>query len=179
QGMLMATDRPRLHRTLDTLALVLAPALTIVMIAASIASYERQLAAGRPRVLLGNALLADASVVLQFAVLAGWGLLARRTAPATHRRMLQMATVPLLAAAVGQMPWLPFTASPSSEFDYVAALYPLLLLVPAFLYDVRQRGRLHRAYLVGVVIVLVSTAATRELWSSPAWHQLVRTALEK
>jgi hypothetical protein len=167
------------HRVLDGISLLLAPALTVVMVAVSIASYERQLAAGRPPVLLGNALLAEASLVLQFAVIAAWGLLARPTAPETHRRMLLLSAVPLLSAAVGHMPWLPFTASASSEFDYVAALYPLLLLVPAFLYDVRYRGRLHRAYLVGLVIVLVSTAATRELWSSPRWHHLVRTALEK
>jgi hypothetical protein len=179
QSVLMARGRARVHRALGTVAFVLVPAMVVVMIAASIDGYHRHLAAGTPRVLLGNALLGEASLVIQFTVLAGIALAARRTAPETHKRMLLIATVPLLAAAAGRMPWLPFTAGTSSEFDYVAALYPLLLLVPAFLYDVRRRGRLHRAYLVGLVIVLVSTAATRELWSSPGWHHLVRTGLEK
>lgn len=177
QSGLMATGRARLHRALGVTSFALVPAMLIVMIAASIASYERQLAAGRPPVVLGNALLAEASLVLQFGALATWALLARRAAPGTHKRMLLMATVPLLSAAVGRMPWLPFTAGTSSEFDYVSALYPLLLVVPAFFYDVARFGRAHRAYLVGAAIVLASTAATRELWSSPGWHGIVRSLL--
>ena len=177
QRALMSTGRAQLHRTLGTIAFVLAPVLVIVMIAVSLASYERQLAAGRPPVVLGNALLGEASLVLQFGVLATWALLARRTAPGTHKRMMLIAAVPLLSAAVGRMPWLPFTAGASSEFDTVSALYPLLLVVPAILYDVRRLERVHRAYLIGAVVVLVSTVVTRELWSSPAWHSLVHSAL--
>jgi len=177
QSTLMATGRAQLHRTLGTVSFVLVPALAIVMIAASLASYERQLAAGRPPVVLRNALLAEASLVLQFGVLATWSLLARRAAPGTHKRMMLMATVPLLSAAAGRMPWLPFTAGTSSEFDYVSALYPLLLVAPAILVDAARLGRVHRAYLIGVVIVLASTAATRELWSTPAWHNLIRSLL--
>ena len=177
QSVLMAAGRPRLHRALGTVAFVLVPAMLIVMIATSIDGYERHLAAGRPRVLLANALLGEASLVLQFAVLAGVALLARRAAPETHKRMVLMATVPLLSAAVGRMPWLPFTAGASGEFDYVAALYPLLLIVPALLNDVARFGRVHRAYLVGIAIVVVSTAATRELWSQPWWHRLVPALL--
>jgi hypothetical protein len=178
QSALMATGRAQLHRTLGTMSFVLVPAITIVMVAASLASYERQLAAGRPPVVLGNALLAETSLVLQFAVLSTWALLTRRAAPETHKRMILMSTVPLLSAAVGRMPWLPFTAGASSEFDYVSALYPLLLVAPAIFYDAARSGRAHRAYLIGVTIVLASTAATRELWSSPSWHGLVRSVLE-
>ncbi|HEX5045485.1 MAG TPA: hypothetical protein VFX89_00055 [Gammaproteobacteria bacterium] len=177
QSALVSTGRAQLHRTLGRVSFALAPALAIVMIAASLASYHRQLAAGRPPVVLGNALLAEASLVLQFGVLVTWALLARGAAPETHKRMMLMATVPLLSAAAGRMPWLPFTAGASSEFDKVAVLYPLLLVAPAILHDAARSGRVHRAYLIGLVIVLAATVATNELWSSPAWHNLVRSAL--
>lgn len=177
QTVLMSTGRAHLHRRVGTAAFALAPAMSVVMIATSIDAYYRHLTAGRPRILLGNALLGEASLVLQFGVLATWGLLARRAAPATHKRMMLMATVPLLSAAAARMPWLPFTAGASSEFDKVAALYPLVLVAPAILYDAARYGRVHRAYLIGLVIVLASTVATNELWSSPAWHNLVRSAL--
>ena len=177
QSTLMAAGRPRVHRMLGTVAFALVPAMLVVMIATSIDGYHRHLAGGRPRVLLANALLGEASLVLQFGVLAGVALLARRAAPETHKRMILVATVPLLNAAVGRMSWLPFTAGTSGEFDYVSALYPLVLIVPALLNDVARIGRVHRAYLVGIAIVVVSTAATRELWSSPWWHGIVRALL--
>ena len=177
QSVLMSTGRARLHRTVGTAAFVLVLAMLVVMIATSIDSYYRHLAAGRPRILLGNALLGEASLVLQFCVLATWALLARRAAHDTHKRMILMATVPLLSAAVGRMPWLPFTAGASSQFDSVSALYPLLLVAPAILYDAARSRRVHRAYLIGLVIVLAATGVTRELWSSPAWHNLVRSLL--
>lgn len=177
QSLLMAAGRPRLHRTLGTVAFALVPAMLIVMIATSIDGYQRHLAAGRPRVLLANALLGEASLVLQFGVLAGAALLARRAAPETHKRMVLLATLPLLNAAVGRMPWLPFTAGTSSDFDNVSALYPLLLIVPALLNDVARLGRMHRAYLVGIAIIVASTAATNALWSQPWWHRLVPALL--
>jgi hypothetical protein len=175
--VLVGTGRLRLHRTVGTSAFALVPAMLIVMIATSVDAYYRHLAAGRPRILLANALLGEASLVLQFGVLATWALLARNAAPGTHKRMILMATVPLLSAAAGRMPWLPFTAGASSQFDAVAALYPLLLVTPAILYDASRLERVHRAYLIGVAIVLASTVVTRELWSSPAWHNLVRSLL--
>jgi hypothetical protein len=110
-------------------------------------------------------------------VLATLALLARRTAPEMHKRMWVLATIPLLNAAVGRMSWLPFTAGASSQFDYVSALYPLLLVVPAVLADVARLGRPHRAYLVGIVLIVASTAATRELWSWPWWHRVVPALL--
>jgi hypothetical protein len=48
-------------------------------------------------------------------------------------------------------------------------LYSLLWLLPVLIYDVARRGRLHRAYVIGIALNLPFMIASNLLWGTPWW----------
>jgi len=98
-----------------------------------------------------------------------WAIATRRTAPETHKRMMLLATLMLLDAAIARMAWLP-GASTVETYDGVHA-YLLLLLVPALTYDVLRHGRVHRAYVIGLALLLPWIVVTHFIWNAPWWHE--------
>ncbi len=105
-----------------------------------------------------------------FPVFFVWALRARRTDPQTHKRMILLATLMLLDAAIARMSWLPFNQFPK---DYLAVhLYLLLLLVPALLFDLIRLQRIHSAWLWGLALILPWVIATEFVWGSQWWRNL-------
>jgi hypothetical protein len=98
-----------------------------------------------------------------------WALRTRRTDPEMHKRMMLLATLMLLDAAIARMSWLPYNEFPKG---YVAVhIYLLLLLVPALLYDLIRRGRIHRAWVWGLALTLPWVVATEFVWGSHWWRE--------
>jgi hypothetical protein len=85
----------------------------------------------------------------------------RKSAPETHKRMLFLATLVLLDAAILRMTWLP-----TFGIDNIAVThsYQLLLIVPALAYDVLRTGRIHHAYVAGLSLIILTTIAAGILW---------------
>ena len=48
---------------------------------------------------------------------------------------------------------------------------PLLWLLPVLIYDLARRGRVHRAYLIGIAANLPFVVASQLLWGSPWWME--------
>jgi hypothetical protein len=112
-----------------------------------------------------------------FAIFYAWAVLARRTAPETHKRMMVLATFAVIDAALGRMSWLPgYGGSPTQSYTIIH-FYQLLLLAPAVVYDVVRFGRVHKAYLIGIGLFLPFVLATHVLWDLPAWRRAVGAAL--
>jgi hypothetical protein len=170
QTTLVATGRRRWHQTLGLVSFVLAPAMFVAMIAATITSYAAATRAGVGDI-ASNILLAQIKDFVLFALFCAWAVLTRRTAPDTHKRMMLMATLVLMDAATGRIEWLPGNILANSYA--MAPVYHLALAAPALVSDVVRSGRLHRVYVIGLSMLLLSMIATSVLWSAPWW---LRTA---
>lgn len=169
QAGLMAAGKEQLHRTLGVASFVLAPALLAGLIAVTIVRYHDLTAAGVGTIASNILLLQIRSIVL-FPLFFAWAMAVRRTDGQTHKRMLILATFVLLDAAVGRHTWLPANDITVS-YDATHA-YWLLLLLPALVHDTIRLGRPHRAYIVGLVLILPCVIATHFVWNTPGWHSI-------
>ncbi len=167
QSTLSLAGRPDLHRRVGRLALVVAPAVLLMLIAVTI---SRQNAAfGTPAgPIVNNILFLQIRAILLFPLFVVWAWRTRRTDLQTHRRMMLMATLMLLDAAIARMGFLPGNVFPRS---YLAVhLYLLALLIPAFVHDLLTLGRIHRAWLYGLALLLPWVIATELVWDTPWWR---------
>jgi hypothetical protein len=167
QATLSLAGRMDLHRKAGATALVVAPAVLLMLVAVTIVRQNE--AAGTPAApIVNNILFLQIRSILLFPAFFAWAMATRRSDPQTHKRMMLLATLMLLDAAIARMSWLPFNVFPNG---YLAIhLYLLLLLVPALLYDALTLGRVHRAWLIGLALVLPWVVATELVWGSAWWR---------
>jgi hypothetical protein len=166
QATLSLVGRMDLHRKWGLASLVVAPLVLIMLIAITI--IRQNDAAGTPAgPLVNNILFVQIRSIVLFPLFFVWALRTRRTDPQMHKRMMLLSTLMLLDAAIARMNWLPYNAFPN---DYLAVhLYLLLLLVPALLYDLIKSGRIHRAWVWGLVLMLPWVVAAEFVWWSAWW----------
>jgi hypothetical protein len=168
QATLSLAGRMDLHRKWGAASLVVAPLVLIMLIAITI--VRQNAAAGTPAgPIVNNILLVQIRAIVLFPTFLIWALRTRRTDPEMHKRMMLLATLMLLDAAIARMSWLPYNEFPKG---YVAVhIYLLLLLVPALLYDLIRRGRIHRAWVWGLALTLPWVVATEFVWGSHWWRE--------
>ncbi len=167
QTSLVSTGRMRLHRALGTISFGLAPVLFAVLTTAAIVRYADLTRAGLGP-FASNILLVQIRAIVLFPLFYLWAISARVRDPATHKRMMLLATLVLLDAAIARMAWLPGRNS-AITYDDVHA-YLLLVLAPALVFDWVHLGRVHRAYVLGLAILAPWILATHFLWNLPWWH---------
>jgi hypothetical protein len=182
QTTLMATGRSALHKQLGLVSLVLAPAVVIAgfilvptmygMIWSAAQSPPPGAEAGVRDTLkfVTNILLFQVRVGILFPILVVLALHARRTDSGLHKRLMILAVILPLPAAIDRIHWLPSTlpASPIS-----IELYTLLWIAPMFAWDLFRRGRVHRAYVIWFVLNLPFVVVANLLWNSPWWSETV------
>jgi hypothetical protein len=174
QTSLVATGRTALHRTLGLAALLMAPAVVAAMIGIAFdrwrAIAELGTSAGpewmASTAAASNILLEQIRSALFFSIFVGWALLVRRKDPETHKRMMILATLMPMGAAITRIDWLPTTMPDSYVSQYA---YHLLWLTPALVYDLVRRGAVHRAYVIGIALVLPYAIVSQLLWGSDWW----------
>jgi hypothetical protein len=174
QTSLVATGRTPLHRTLGFAALVVAPAVVAAMIGVTLSTWRTIASLGPsagPEFMqsiagASNILLEQTRSVVFFALFVGWALVVRRKDPETHKRMMILATLMPLGAAITRIEWLPTTMPGSYVSQYA---YLLLWLAPALIHDIIRRGAVHRAYVIGIALVLPFAVVSQLLWGSDWW----------
>jgi hypothetical protein len=117
-----------------------------------------------------NIALNQLRVGLLFPIVIAIGLLARRQDAGLHKRMMILATVVPVGAAISRITWLPTTA-PGNGLSI--DLLPLLVVAPMFLWDLYRLRRVHRAYLIWLALLLPFVAIDYFLWNSPWWFATV------
>jgi hypothetical protein len=166
QGSLSLMGRMDLHRRAGLAALVLAPAVLVVLTAVTI--VRQQDSAGTPAApIVNNILFLQIRSILLFPTFIIWALATRQSDPQTHKRMTLLATLMLIDAAIARMSWLPFNQFPLSYF--AVHVYLLLLIAPALIYDFVKLGRVHRAWLWGLALLLPWVVAAELVWDSAWW----------
>ena len=139
QTLLAAKGNLKFHRQLGLFSTVYAAIVWISMVTVS-------LRLGAP----WEILLFQLHVPGLFGLFFTWGILVRKNTPA-HKRLLFLATLVLLLAAIGRIQWLPgISIGPLVFFSYLDAL-----LIPLFVYDFFTGERLHKITLLGSACLIV------------------------
>jgi hypothetical protein len=154
QATLVAGRRPQIHRILGPVSFFLAPIIVVIMIALVISTFRSDF---HPAA-IG---LIQVRRIILFSLFYLLAMASRKSKPDTHKRMLFLATLVLLDAAILRMPWLP-----NFGIDNVAIThaYQLLLFVPFIVHDVFRLGHIHKANLLGLVLFLATSVAASALW---------------
>ncbi len=174
QTSLIARGSVALHRRLGALATLLIPVVLVLGYQTAIfgAQHGHPMwkAPGQfvpPGFPFANSLefltvpLGDLVVFAGFAIAA----LYFRKRPELHKRLMILATVGgLMPPAVTRLPY---------GSNILLTLAVLLLLIAACLaHDAYERGRLHRANVVGGLLILASVPVRLPIAKTEAWHQI-------
>ncbi len=167
QTSLVATHRVAVHRRLGVAGAVLAGLMVVVGTAVALATARR--GGGPPGIDPLGFLVIPLGDMAVFSVLVGAALWLRRNKEA-HKRLMLMAYVAILVAAVARLPGV-LSLGPLGFFGLT--FVPALAV--AMLYDRVTRGRIHPAYLWGGVLLILSVPLRLLLSTTPAWHRLAET----
>ena len=182
QTSLMATGRRAGHRQLGLASMVLGPAVVLIGFVLVPTMYQQLWnsvhampggpnAEGLKQVAVrGNIALIQIQVGVLFAILVTLAVRARKRDLSVHKRLMVLAPIVAMPAAVDRMTWLPATMpfSPLSP-----ELYVLLLALPMFAWDLYRLGYVHRAYVIWLGLVLSTDAVVLVLWNTPWWQSIV------
>lgn len=174
QAILAATGRRALHRTLGLVSLALVPAMLAAMPAAAV-QWWNVLDLVPPeqteavRTFLANILFEQIRMGTLLTIFVGWALLVRGRDAGTHKRLMILATLMPMSAAIDRIAGtlrMPDWSVASYDLQYACLL---LWLAPALLHDVLRRGRPHRAYVIGIAMVLPFAIVSHIVWNEPWW----------
>ncbi|MFS8085788.1 MAG: hypothetical protein ACMG6H_09175 [Acidobacteriota bacterium] len=163
QTTLVATNRTSIHRRLGIAGGVLAVVMVLIGTVTAIVRakvIDVPPGSGSPLAFL-TIPLGD---MLVFAILVGGAFYFRRRAD-MHKRLMLLATIAILPAAVSRLP-----------FAFIQQLGPLaffglsdLFIVPCLIFDLVTRGRPHRATILGGALIVISQPLRLIIGTTHAW----------
>lgn len=160
QTTLVAAHRVDIHRRLGILGGVIASLMVVVgTLTAIIRAKQGAAPPGVPPLSFLTVPFVD---MLVFPILVGAGFYFRRRAD-IHKRLMLLATISILAAAVARLPYV-LSGGPLAFFG----LTDLFILV-CVIYDLTSRGRVHRATLWGGLFIIVSQSLRLIVGGTQAW----------
>ncbi len=162
QTTLVAAHRTDIHRRLGILGGIIA-ALMIVIGPTTAVIRASQGATPVPGVSPLSFLVVPLGDMLVFAILVGAGFYFRRR-PDIHKRLMLLATVSILAAAVARLPFAIMQAGPPAFFGLTD-----VFVVACILYDLVTLRRVHRATALGALLIIASQPLRLMLGGTHAW----------
>ncbi len=162
QTTLIATKRTRIHRRLGIAGAVLAVLLILIGTTTAIIRAKVTGVPGSPSPLVFLTIpLGD---MLVFGILVGCAFYFRHRAD-IHKRLMILATIAILPAAVARLP-----------LGFILRISPLaffalsdLFIIPCLIYDFATRGRPHRATLFGGLLIIASHPLRFWIGNTNAW----------
>jgi hypothetical protein len=162
QTTLVAARRTRIHMRLGILGGVLASLMIIIGMYTSIVRAKGP--SPIPDVNPLSFLTIPLGDMLLFGILVGAALYFRRRAD-THKRLMLLATIAILPAAVARLP-IGFveTGGPFVFFGLSD-----LFILPLLVFDIITRGRPHRATLLGGALIVISHPLRMVIGGTQSW----------
>ena len=173
QTWLAASLQVARHRTMGMIGVSLATAMTIFGFLVGVNAMKRSAAIGQTDEGIAFAIV-PFSGILFFAVVFTLAVAAVRQ-PETHKRLMLLAGISLLDAAVARW-FLTFLAPPGPlgpppvPVTIPPALVAYLLLVAAMVFDWRTRGRPHPVYVYGGIALIAVKLLNWPISATPFWH---------
>jgi hypothetical protein len=170
QASLVASGRVALHRSIGVAGAVLAGLMVVV------GTIGALIAAGRPGGFIGLPipglvfLAVPLIEIVLFAAMIAVAI-AKRGDPATHKRLMIIASASLTAAAFARWPIISNYGPPA--FFGASDLF----LIAVAIWDLRSRGRLHPATLIGGGAVILSEPVQLLLGPTSGWQSFARWAV--
>jgi hypothetical protein len=162
QTTLVAANRTRIHRRLGIAGAVIA---TLMVVIGTITAIIR---AKGPSPVPGVNPLSFLTIplgdILMFALIVGAGFYFRRRSD-VHKRLMLLATIAILPAAVARLPVAFIQQGGPLVFFGLTDLF----IVPLLLYDFATRGRPHRATVLGGSLIVLSHPLRLIIGSTHAW----------
>jgi len=162
QTTLIATQRTRTHMRLGIAGMLLASLMIVIGTVTAIVRAKG--ASPIPGVNPLSFLTIPLGDMLVFMILVGSAFYFRRRLE-IHKRLMLLATIAILPAAVTRLP-----------FAFIQQYGPLaffglsdLFIVPCLLYDISTRGRPHRATVLGGALIVLSHPLRLIVGNTHAW----------
>src|SRR6266436_6958049 len=175
QTWLAASGRTGWHRSLGLIGLSLATAMTIFGFLVAVNAMKRSAAIGQTDAGIAFVIVPLSGIAF-FAVVFALAIAARAW-PEVHKRLMLLAGISLLDAAVARW-FLTFLAPPGPmgpppvEVTILPALVAYLLLAAAMIFDWRQWGRPHPVYIYGGMALVAVKLLNWPISATSAWHFL-------
>jgi hypothetical protein len=164
QTLLIARGSRRLHQRLGWIGACIAAAMIGLVIAAIVEELRR--VNGFPPPPLALAL--SAFDIIVFAILVGAALYFRKRSD-WHKRLMLSATVVLLGAPMFRFVIHLIGRSDMAKVSIVSTLLVDAFFLPCFAYDLLTRRRIHPAYLVALVLIVLDQVAQATVVSWTPW----------
>jgi hypothetical protein len=162
QTALVAARRTDVHRRLGIVGALIAVLMLLVgTMTALIRTKQAAVATNETAPLVF--LVIPLGDMLVFSSLVGAGFYFRRRAD-VHKRLMLLATIAILPAAIARLPFTLLQAGPPAFFGLTD-----LFIVLCLLYDLLARGRVHRATIWGGLIIVLSQPLRLMIASTHAW----------
>lgn len=168
QTRLVATGRTRIHRRLGVFGAIVAGLVLVVGTTTAIVGAKLGHAPpGAPPPLVF--LVVPLGDMVAFAGLAGTGLLLRRR-PETHKRLMLLATLGILTAAIARIPIDALQSAGLPAFFLVTDV----LVIGFAAYDTLRNRRLHPAFGWGAAYIVLTQVVRFAIAGTPQWLAFAR-----
>jgi len=171
QTTLVAAHRTDIHRKLGWMGAALAVFMAGIAIKAALYAVHRDVVCCNAELARGF-LIVPVADVLVFSVLVGAAVLDRRDT-ATHKRLMLLATLSLLDAAIARWPVPGIGDAPLAQYALTDAF-----IAAAMLYDFASRRSVSPVYVWGGLAIVVEQWARDALGATAAWQSLAAKILE-
>ena len=167
QPMLVARRNLPLHRKFGYFGAGLAATMFVLGHLAGVAAMHGGFRGlGDPFAFYAIPFLAINSFAVTVAFAVAW-----RHHAETHKRLILLANVPLVEAAIARIPLNAVQGGAPFTFTFL----PDLIILAGMLYDWRTRGRVHKVWIWGGLIMVLVQAARFPIMGSAAWHGFAET----
>lgn len=171
QTSLVSTGRVDLHRRLGIFGAALAGAMVVLAVLVATDSLARGFKPPGSRLDPKSFYSIPIFQTAVFCALIFWALRARADGPA-HKRLVLIATISLLGAAVNRWSFLP-TAHSGLLTSLILDFF--ILLIASF--DLWYRGRIHRATLKGGLFMIIVHQLMFPIGRTQVWHRFAEWVL--
>jgi hypothetical protein len=169
QSLLVRSGNVRLHRRLGIAGAVLAASMVVLGVWTALVSAAHGTIGQRVQAPPLEFLIVPLGQILIFGVLTGVAIALRRR-PETHRRLMLVATIHLIAPAVVRAAQgLLHVASPLP-----ALVVAIALVIVCIVHDAVTRGRVHPVFAVVAPMTLLSFPARIAFSHTATWHSIAR-----
>ncbi|MFL6231359.1 MAG: hypothetical protein ACJ741_21500 [Pyrinomonadaceae bacterium] len=162
QTILVAAKRTDIHRRLGVAGAVLAVLMVLIGTITAIIRAQQGATPSEQIPPLVH-LVVPLADMLVFAILIGAGFYFRRR-PDVHKRLMLLATISILTAAIARLPFAFLKAGPPAFFGITD-----LFIAACFIYDITTRRRVHRATALGGLLIVASQPLRLMVGSTGAW----------